>query len=90
MKSKVIEAEVGKCGNWKTRDTDTDAIPASSLSLFLSLSWLQFDSEGLRRWIPRRPSLERVEDGGKERERVGWSELARPRVSLQLPQIPRY
>lgn len=49
MKSKVIEAEVGKYGNWKTRDTDTDAIPASSLSLFLSLSWLQFDSEGLRR-----------------------------------------
>lgn len=36
MKSKVIEAEVGKCGNWKTRDTDTDAIPASSLSLSLS------------------------------------------------------
>lgn len=81
MKSKVIEGEesvqLEACtGHGYGHDTRVSLAPTR----------LQFDSEGLRRWIPRRPSLER----GKERERVGRSELARPRVSLQLPQIPRY
>lgn len=47
-------------------DTDT-ILRVLPLPLSLSRSWLQFDSEGLRRWIPRRPSLERGEEGGKSR-----------------------
>lgn len=69
MKSKVIEGEMGRGKVWRLEGTghgyghDTPRPP----SLSLSRSWLQFDSEGLRRWIPRRPSLERGEEGGKSR-----------------------
>ena len=51
-------------------DTDT-ILRVLPLPLSLSRSWLQFDSEGLRRWIPRRPSLERGEEG--EKSRTEWT-----------------